>query len=152
MNKRLTLLLLALALVPALPANAQKPETIDFGKGTLRLTPLTERTVRVVYEEQPAPDSPLPELLYVGKVPNPDLAFRRKDKASSTSLKLHDIRIDIDREHLTLAAFDRKGRRVALIDGHTLTPVHTAGMDQADAGRPQDHHRLSWIRCLIHAL
>ena len=100
---------------------------IPFGKGTLRLTPLTENALRVEYAEGNQKDS-LPEWVYV--------------KTEATKWKdgqTRKMQVRVDAERQTLTVMNAEGQSVFVAKGHELTKDAT-GKARLTIESPKDEH------------
>ena len=100
---------------------------IPFGKGTLRLTPLTENALRVEYAEGNQKDS-LPEWVYV--------------KTEATKWKdgqTRKMQVKVDAERQTLTIMNAEGQSVFVAKGHELTKDAT-GKARLTIESPKDEH------------
>ena len=100
---------------------------IPFGKGTLRLTPLTENALRVEYAEGNQKDS-LPEWVYV--------------KTEATKWKdgqTRKMQVKVNAERQTLTIMNAEGQSVFVAKGHELTKDAT-GKARLTIESPKDEH------------
>ena len=100
---------------------------IPFGKGTLRLTPLTENALRVEYAEGNQKDS-LPEWVYVKTE-----ATKWKDGQT----RKMQVKVDAERQILTI--MNAEGQSVFVAKGHELTKDAT-GKARLTIESPKDEH------------
>ena len=100
---------------------------IPFGKGTLRLTPLTENALRVEYAEGNQKDS-LPEWVYVKTE-----ATKWKDGQT----RKMQVKVDAERQMLTI--MNAEGQSVFVAKGHELTKDAT-GKARLTIESPKDEH------------
>ena len=100
---------------------------IPFGKGTLRLTPLTENALRVEYAEGNQKDS-LPEWVYVKTE-----ATKWKDRQT------RKMQVKVDAERQTLTIMNAEGQSVFVAKGHELTKDAT-GKARLTIESPKDEH------------
>ena len=114
---RLIRLLLLLIFVSQ---HVMKAENINFGKGQLVLTFMTERSVRIQYQEG-AIDG-LPEWIYVQPPQNALKPVMRKD-GNIWSLATKGMSVKVDTEGLTVTVCDAEGKKVFHAYEHLLSPT-----------------------------
>ena len=121
--------------------HAIEAENIYFGKGQLVFTFMTERSVRVQYQEG-AIDG-LPEWIYVQSPQNAIKPVVRKE-GNISILSTKGMSVRVDTEHLTVTVCDADGKKLFLAHEHLLSPTSTGGVAQfvATLGfeSPQDEH------------
>ena len=123
MKKRLLLLVMTMTWLNMVAQTVNIP----FGKGTLRLTPLTENALRVEYAEGNQKDS-LPEWVYV--------------KTEATKWKdgqTRKMQVRVDAERQTLTVMNAEGQSVVVAKGHELTKDAT-GKARLTIESPKDEH------------
>ena len=123
MKKRLLLLVMTMTWLNMVAQTVNIP----FGKGTLRLTPLTENALRVEYAEGNQKDS-LPEWVYV--------------KTEATKWKdgqTRKMQVRVDAERQTLTVMNAEGQSVFVAKGHELTKDAT-GKARLTIESPKDEH------------
>ena len=123
MKKRLLLLVMTMTWLNMVAQTVNIP----FGKGTLRLTPLTENALRVEYAEGNQKDS-LPEWVYV--------------KTEATKWKdgqTRKMQVKVDAERQTLTIMNAEGQSVFVAKGHELTKDAT-GKARLTIESPKDEH------------
>ena len=123
MKKRLLLLVMTMTWLNMVAQTVNIP----FGKGTLRLTPLTENALRVEYAEGSQKDS-LPEWVYV--------------KTEATKWKdgqTRKMQVKVDAERQTLTIMNAEGQSVFVAKGHELTKDAT-GKARLTIESPKDEH------------
>ena len=123
MKKRLLLLVMTMTWLNMVAQTVNIP----FGKGTLRLTPLTENALRVEYAEGNQKDS-LPEWVYVKTV-----ATKWKDGQT----RKMQVKVDAERQMLTI--MNAEGQSVFVAKGHELTKDAT-GKARLTIESPKDEH------------
>ncbi len=123
MKKRLLLLVMTMTWLNMVAQTVNIP----FGKGTLRLTPLTENALRVEYAEGNQKDS-LPEWVYV--------------KTEATKWKdgqTRKMQAKVNAERQTLTIMNAEGQSVFVAKGHELTKDAT-GKARLTIESPKDEH------------
>ena len=123
MKKRLLLLVMTMTWLNMVAQTVNIP----FGKGTLRLTPLTENALRVEYAEGNQKDS-LPEWVYVKTE-----ATKWKDGQT----RKMQVKVDAERQMLTI--MNAEGQSVFVAKGHELTKDAT-GKARLTIESPKDEH------------
>ena len=123
MKKRLLLLVMTMTWLNMVAQTVNIP----FGKGTLRLTPLTENALRVEYAEGNQKDS-LPEWVYVKTE-----ATKWKDGQT----RKMQVKVDAERQILTI--MNAEGQSVFVAKGHELTKDAT-GKARLTIESPKDEH------------
>ncbi len=99
---------------------------IPFGQGTMVLTLISDRAVRVQYHEGAVEE--MPEWVYVCKeVPAPKVKV--KNDGHVWTLTTPSMRVNVDTGQLTLSVCDEGGHTVFCADQHQLT---THRLDDAD--------------------
>ncbi len=100
-------------------------ENISFGKGRLVLTFMTDRAVRIQYQEGDI--ASLPEWIYVQSSQGEVKPEIQKD-GNVWSLATKCMNVKVDTERMTVTVCDADGKRVFLANEHSLSPTSADGV------------------------
>lgn len=123
-------------------AGAQAQVQLDFGDGTLRLTPLDGRSVRIQYGTDDDMQGPFPEWIYLGH--EDKVRYSAKTRDGVTVVTMPQMSVEADPAASTLTVRNAAGETVFRATGHSLEPATLDGMQlyraTLEADSPSGEH------------